>query len=500
MKKISTLFLAMMMGISLMAVPHKNHVGEKIIPVSSELVELTSPVEIITKRLSDVSFAERKFLPTSSAKTNSTDTIVPEPEIFKTIVFEAPSYSTYNTLNKPYTFYMFNENKDYQVSIVVYDSALDKEFTMDDVESQYTGILDNNEEVEFTTLTGKIYQVGDTTKMQVVALGTNAVQYTLEMWYAVPTPIDTVEITIEDAELVDYFNEYGLFLAYGYSEDADYFASLALYGDEVAGTYVNDGKFGSFGAEGGNCDMYGPNCYITKVIDHHNNNKIQIQKGTVEVTMEEQEGYFLVTTVADVVCSDSICYLITLKSIYEPYNEYDVQEGVEKIFTASDRRAIQYSPEGKFAYVDLISSDVSEFATFMFFVEEFDEEIVIPEGTYKINGLCQPGTVQEGFMSNGAIFPSFYSQITKDGYIIVPLWFIIDGTVTIERVGDNFKLEANAFNTYGYPVHIVYDPTITAVDNVEVHTNGTVKRIIDSQLIILHNGDMYNVMGMEIGE
>lgn len=495
MKKMSTLLWAMMMGISLMAVPHKNHAGEKIMLASNELVELTSPEEIITKRLSDAAFAERKFVPASSAESNSTDSIV--AEVFKTVVFEAPASVDYITLYEPHMFYMANENEDYRLDICVNNPSLDKEFTLDDLAPRYTGLSENREGVELAALTGKIYQVGDTTKMHVVALGKNAVEYTFEMWYAVPTPIDTVEFTILDADFTDYFNEYGLFLISGYTEDANYYASLALYGDEVAGTYINDGKFGSFGAEGGVYDIDIRNSSIGKLVDVAGLDyaRTQIIKGSVEVTMEEQDGYFNVTAVADVVCEDSVCYLLTVKSVYEPYYEHDSQEAAEKIFTASDRISIQYSPQGLFAYVDLISSDVSEYATFMFFVDEFDEDIIIPEGTYKINGLGQPGTVMEGFMSNGAIYPSFYSHITERGAILVPLWFVADGTVTVERVNNTFKLEANAVNTYGYPVHIVYDPTITAVEDVEVHNNGIEKRVINGQLIILRDGVEYNVLG-----
>ena len=61
----------------------------------------------------------------------------------------------------------------------------------------------------------------------------------------------------------------------------------------------------------------------------------------------------------------------------------------------------------------------------------------------------------------------------------------------------NPHLEVNAYNSYGVPVHIVYDGTSTAVENVNSQSpkNDVQKRLVNGQLLLIRNGEAYNVLG-----
>ena len=139
-------------------------------------------------------------------------------------------------------------------------------------------------------------------------------------------------------------------------------------------------------------------------------------------------------------------------------------------------------------------------AAFFFYTEEVDEDIIIPVGVYPINYTEEYGTVQAnpGVQGNGAL-PSFYAKTWEDGSLEVPLWLLVSGTVEITKDDDgNPHMEVNAFNSYGVPVHIVYDGTPTTLKNVTTKDVVIKKQLRDNQLLIIRNNEVYNVMGAQV--
>ena len=96
-----------------------------------------------------------------------------------------------------------------------------------------------------------------------------------------------------------------------------------------------------------------------------------------------------------------------------------------------------------------------------------------------------------------SVNPSFYAFMS-DGYLATPLYFLVGGTVTVEKVDTNIKIEVNGVNSYDVPIHVVYDATQTAVENVSTENTNAVKVIENGILYILRNGNTYNAMGMEM--
>ena len=58
-------------------------------------------------------------------------------------------------------------------------------------------------------------------------------------------------------------------------------------------------------------------------------------------------------------------------------------------------------------------------------------------------------------------------------------------------------MEINALNSYDVPAHIIYDGSVTTdVENIiNADTIVSEKRLINDQLIIIRNGNKYNIMG-----
>jgi hypothetical protein len=76
----------------------------------------------------------------------------------------------------------------------------------------------------------------------------------------------------------------------------------------------------------------------------------------------------------------------------------------------------------------------------------------------------------------------------------------VDGEVTVEKKNGQLLLEVNAVNSYGVPVHVVYDATQgagTGVENLELGEK-TAKIIKNGRLIIKKGSEYYNLQGTKL--
>ena len=59
-------------------------------------------------------------------------------------------------------------------------------------------------------------------------------------------------------------------------------------------------------------------------------------------------------------------------------------------------------------------------------------------------------------------------------------------------------MEVNAYNSYGVPVHIIYDGRGTGLENVEGTTTTATKQFVNGQLLIKRNGEIFNATGARV--
>ena len=86
-----------------------------------------------------------------------------------------------------------------------------------------------------------------------------------------------------------------------------------------------------------------------------------------------------------------------------------------------------------------------------------DAETTIPAGTYTISNSQAAGTVMasSGYSSQGLGY-SFFINVDAEGYIELPMYFLVSGTVEVTKVDGGLKLEVNGLNSNDVPVHVVY--------------------------------------------
>ena len=385
---------------------------------------------------------------------------------------------------------------DYEASITIYNTGLGESFDMEKVVSDYTEFYDWTAEssVEIADVKGVLSQRGDTTVINASYIGFNAVQYDVEFWYTVPTPVDTVAIEMP----VKFTNalQDGYYVLSSYTPDNSIFISLSPMTDgEVAGTFVNDGLFGKFGAEGGRYDFYNGNTFIYVESEWQN---YTIEKGELVV---EHAVDGTITAEAKFIARNGVYYQVKMTSEYNVHLDFDEpEEIIDRVYTTADNVTIDdQTANNGYIYLALTAADGSDMAAFFFFVEEPDEDIVVPAGVYPIDSSEEYGTVyaNPGVQGDG-VWPSFYARMLEDGSLVVPLWLLVDGTVEVTKTEDGKPyLEVSAVNSYGVEVHIVYDGTTTGVTDVKKPTN--IRKVLrDGQLLISRDGKTYNVIGTQV--
>ena len=422
--------------------------------------------------------------------------IVPEPTKTVKISFEEPAIATF----RPDQFNMIqllheNTSADYDASLTIYSIGLGEEFGKDNVLMDYSGIYDKlaQRSVLMADVKGVLNQRGDTTVINVSVIGWDAVQYDIELWYAVPEPVRTVELEMP-VEFINRMQD-GYYTLGAYTPDSTWYVSFSPMTSEIAGTFVNDGVFGRFGDTEGKYDFYGGETFI---YEEANLGRYSVEKGTLVVEVAESGE---ITAEAKVICSNAVYYHIKMTSKYNTHLDYDEpEEEVDRIYTTDDVVFIEdQMADNGYIFLQLIAADESDEAQFFFYSEEVDEDIIIPVGTYTIDYTEDYGTVQANPGVQGiGVWPSFYALKAEGGYA-VPLWLLVSGTVEVSKDEDgNPHLEVNAVNSYGVEVHIVYDGTTTGFENVKFNADGIRKQIVDGQLLIKRDGKIYNALGTQV--
>lgn len=426
--------------------------------------------------------------------------VVPTPQDTMVVRFNHSAVATFTPdMNNDLLF----ENKDehYYASINIRGVEMGSTFSLQDVDRDYCGVKDSvtGAYTELADINGRIYQLGDTTIMQARLISMDATLYDIELWYVVPTPIDTVTLSFP-VEFGDLRNEEGYYQLYGPSSDTTYIVAFSPLSQDIEGTFVNDGLFGKFGAEGGRMEMEYRNTYIAKMEGDYVTAIMPLETGTMTVTMDDDGN---ITAVAEAICADSVYYHITMTAHYErEYLRGDMPTGsVDKVYTAADiLSTMDKSEEEGWIYLAIGAADQSDLMAMHFLVDSTDADILIPEGEYKINKSFRPGTIlgNAGPDDQNQISTPFYATTDAQGYLNeIYMW--VKGTVTVAKKNGKLYLEVNALNSYDVLVHIIYDGSVTT-NIIDIPLEGTrsVKYIKNGQLIIRKNGVEYNTQSMKL--
>lgn len=403
-----------------------------------------------------------------------------------------------------------NYNEEYSVAfdILYINQIMGGEFTLTDLWADQTFVVHHLDEgdyyVPIAKVDGTIEQKNKVTYLDATVIGFDSVKYEISMFYEVPTPTETITYEFnglgKDEVLFTNALPQGIFILEAMSEDGNLMANVQvnrIQNENMEGTFYNDGMFT-------HNDFYTDNTFV-KVWNETKKafEEFYLQKGTMTVTIDEDN---VVNAVASFICDDAKQYDLTFKVQYErAHLPYDSEEGaVDYTYPSDSYVTITDWIEGYgMIWLELVPGDFTNVCAIFFNADSMDPEIGIPAGVYPIDKSYEAGTVvaSNGIAMNGAPLEAFFCGLTEgsDGYYYTdPLYCLVDGTITVENVEGQLKVEVDAVNSYDVPVKLHYCGSVTPVDNVEVESNTVQKRIIDGQLVILKNGKTYTIMGAEM--
>ena len=408
---------------------------------------------------------------------------------------------------------LYNQNEKYYASLNVAGLLPGDSFTEDDLFPMYSGLEIMTENGQYVPIdyafvqNGLLSQIDDTTKMYAEYVTSDGKLYQINLWHAVPTtPVAEMDIVYTNANFENAIVEGGYYSLIGFSADSLTAFKASIYAateDDIAGTYVNDGKFGMFGD--GQYEFAGADTYFDVYNPTTKQHRfIYADKGELTVTMDEEKNIVLTGWI---IGDDAVKYNLTMTSKFErPHLYYDTQDTpVDRIFTGGDKVIINdYTPQWGPIYFEVISEEYLDILNFQLLVEEADPVTILPEGVYPITNLGDYNTVVAGTGVDpwsGKVAPGLYAAVTdvSGGSLASPLYFLVDGTVEVKNNNGSLYIEVNAVNSYDVPVHIIYDASVTGVENNIVEDMmGTSKRMINGQLYIIRDGKMYTVMGVQV--
>ena len=401
-----------------------------------------------------------------------------------------------------------NYDGEYSVSfdILYIDQVMGGEFDMSNMFAEQTFLIhhinDNGDvydsPVKPAEFGGKIWQEGDTTYLTASILGFDSIQYEISMFYAVPTPTETVTYTfngLDNEEAVVFTNAIsaGIFILDGMSDDGDLMAKVnveRIETNSVEGTFYNDGNFE-------HSDFYPVDTWVkawnptTREYEEYS-----VQKGTMTVTVENN----ILTAVASFICDNAVQYDLTFITEYARERIlFDTEEGeMDHTFPADAEVYITDFVEG-YGIIQLIIADAAYAVDFYFNADAMDPVIGVPAGVYPINPSFDSGTVLacKGILPDGPA-QSYFCGLDAEGYLDpLQLYCLVDGTVTVENVGGKLKVEVDAVNSYDVPVTLHYEAAHgTAVENVDKDNTNVAKRLVNGQLLIIRNGETYTATGV----
>lgn len=296
---------------------------------------------------------------------------------------------------------------------------------------------------------------------------------------------------------------------------ADYSSSTSLLlfvqaldenGNVPAGTYPisSTPAYGTAYASQGYSTQYGvtPCAYFPLVIE---GNKLYVTdpmffmvSGSVTIEYVDSKMKFTI----DAVNSNGVAG----KVVYDPTAEaaglqYDATSGeLNRDYTTEDYLDVDVTAisDGQI-WVNLMAADMSDIVSLLLFAKEADPEVGIPAGVYTISATPAYGTAyaSTGYDPNMGAMPCNYATlIEEDGaYYYTSFYFMVAGQIEVGKVDGKLTMVIDAVNSYDVPVHITYNATATAVEDVTTAAGKVEKHLENGQLVIIKNGVKYNATG-----
>ena len=332
-------------------------------------------------------------------------------------------------------------NAEYQVAFELSQPLTAGEYTTSDFDAAYCAILRTADETEIamTEITATVTGEGKGRAIKAAVVGDDNILYNMDLSYVVPEATDTVQVVFDELATAEYYSSSADY--YIVNQNENYIVTLDIF--EEKGNLM-----GEYSAE--DFDLY----YTQLGVIDGDTTVVTIADAKAVVTPVE-EGIVLLE--AELVGMDAVLYKVSTKvDVADKGLQYDATEGflmdeytTEDIYTINDQSANGY------IMLDVESADGNDLMGLVFWVDEADENTIIPTGTYQINDTQESGTVlaSTGMGSTGLTY-SLYATLDEEGYIVEPCWFMVGGEVVVSEKDGILSIYVDAVNSNDLPIFI----------------------------------------------
>lgn len=339
--------------------------------------------------------------------------------------------------------------------------------------------------------------------------------YEIHMTYYIAQPKDTVEVTINNCKFSDGRETNNSWSLYGISQledDTYYFVMLSPRGDSLEGRWTMDGMFRSFEFDYNYQQFY--------IITEKDEQSTQTKEDFVDGWLQSHIANDTIFAEAELLATNDILYRFHLAVDTRYRLQYDCDDknlDIDWTYTEADRCYVSDVAHQSSNMLYWVGNSFHEgdpialLTQIVFFSDEKDPQITIPEGIYPINWSQESGTVLASYgVQDGGAYPSlaayFDSTMIKNGNVTdlyKPLYFFFGGQVEVKKLdgGKKISVEVNALNSYDVPIHITYEGvpvtnSALAIENVENDAISPATKFIKDGMLYIQRGEtIYNVLG-----
>lgn len=414
--------------------------------------------------------------------------VIPTPTDTVSVPFMHSCELTHAKAAGNYQFY--NRDSRYIAAIDIHTDTLGGTFTGDAIDKYYSflGVIRERDTLGVRVMDAKVVlsQVTDTTFLAAEIIGDDSVMYRVTMFYVPPVAKDTMVLNIPHAQYKDLLAQ-GAYQLHGYTPDSTYYISVTPFTETAEGTFTVS-------------DMYSKYSYIARFDSKDRFTRIPFYSGAVTASLQGRH----ITMTGGIMGRDSIFYKVNMSAL-KPLPYDSVSDQAEFAYSTQDEVTANtaYLADSSMILFDAVSYGTTNTTYIRFNTTTTDPVTLIPTGVYPIDDSRKPGTVLAGSIStdkdgNPAPAPSFFARTLWTGQIVPPLYFMVEGTVSVENRNGHLYIEVNARNSYGRPIHITYNSDPTPVDNITTPAPRARKVLRDGQVLIQRDDKTYTITGTEV--
>lgn len=411
------------------------------------------------------------------------------------IEIEANNLEVLNFIEKEGLIIFNGSNDKYGVSLTVNTNTLYGTWDFENLDGFWSDVSVYDEDgiavAMYQIKNGQITYAKDENGDQLLSgwvLGSDKVKYNLNIYYKLPSPTFTKDLTVTDARVKDLTGDHEKSLRIqGTTSDKKYFLSVKINTSSPTGSF--------------NIDNLNKDYTFVDLLNDNGYEDVSYTLLDGDVTVSLADGTYTVTGTLLMQFGEEVPqFAINMTGKLQIGLDYDIEsEGIKAVLPAVQTKEYN-DANGHYALLvateDMSSPEHMLYLQFMF--GDSDPDIIIPEGVYEINDSYDDFTVVAcPGLSGGKVGPSFMCNLSN-GQAEIPMWFLRSGTVTVSKNDNNeIYVAVEAKNSYGQPIQITAGTDPSGIETVRQEAPSATKRIVNGELIIERNGESYSVLGIK---